>query len=443
MSEKDLDPGKPKPDKEALEKAGQNGVQQRTAEPKTDKKVEDAITQLKNDHRTVEGLFEAYQVAVRRAEKQKIAQQICQELIIHAQIEEEIFYPACAESVDDSMLDEAQVEHDSAKVLIGELLRGSPEEAYFDAKVKVLSEMIKHHVLEEEKKNDSIFAKAKLGNVNTDQIAQALAARRAELLAEAEEHSLERPRPRSFNNFMEGRMPQGQYRDRDNRGRFTTDDDDRRYTTRSSRGGSARDEDDDRRSGRTPQRDDHGRFMSDDDGRSPTRYGRGQDDDRGRSTPDRDQYGRFVSDDDDNRRSPSRSRYADDDDDRRGPSRGSARQQDDGDDRRYVMRAPSGRSDRDNDRDDRRTGGWFGDPEGHARASREAWRTSEHEGSGWYGDSEGHAEAARRGWEGRSRSSGGRQSMSDDRDDDRRSARSRYSDDDRDDDRRSSSRYRH
>src|SRR5690349_6203381 len=75
-------------------------------------KGEDAITLLKNDHRKVEQLFEQYQQSDRRAEKQRLAREICQQLIVHTKLEEEIFYPACREHVDDEMLDEAQVEHD-------------------------------------------------------------------------------------------------------------------------------------------------------------------------------------------------------------------------------------------------------------------------------------------------------------------------------------------
>jgi hypothetical protein len=127
-------------------------------------------------------------------------------------LEEEIFYPACREHMDDEMLDEAQVEHDGAKILINEILSGSPDRLFYDAKVKVLSEMIKHHVNEEEKRNEGIFAKAKAGGVDVDEIARRLKARKAELVAHAEEGGLERPRPRSFVNAteMERNMPREQ-----------------------------------------------------------------------------------------------------------------------------------------------------------------------------------------------------------------------------------------
>ncbi len=98
----------------------------------------DAIALLKADHRKVEELFEKYAKA--RGKKAEIAQQICLELTVHTAIEEEFFYPACLEGVEHDMLDEAQVEHDGAKVLIAEIEAGSPDDHYYDAKLKVLSE---------------------------------------------------------------------------------------------------------------------------------------------------------------------------------------------------------------------------------------------------------------------------------------------------------------
>ncbi|BDV38605.1 hemerythrin domain-containing protein [Methylocystis bryophila] len=88
---------------------------------------------LKQDHREVEALFERYATAKRRADRAKIARQACNALTIHAILEEEIFYPACRELIDDDPLDEAQVEHDSAKILINELENGTPEDPFYDA----------------------------------------------------------------------------------------------------------------------------------------------------------------------------------------------------------------------------------------------------------------------------------------------------------------------
>src|SRR3954463_16302707 len=126
------------------------------------KKQMDAVALLKADHRKVEELFEKFESA--RGAKQKIAEQICMELIIHTTIEEEIFYPACTGQVEDAnLVQEAYVEHDSAKVLIAEILAGGPDDDFYDAKVKVLSEMIKHHVKEEEKRVEGLFAEGEGG----------------------------------------------------------------------------------------------------------------------------------------------------------------------------------------------------------------------------------------------------------------------------------------
>jgi len=103
-------------------------------------KTPDAITLLKADHRTVEGLFSDYQKARISARKRSLAEQICLELTVHAKIEEDIFYPACRdEGVDQDMMDEAYVEHDGAKVLVAEIEKGNPEDDFYDAEVKVLS----------------------------------------------------------------------------------------------------------------------------------------------------------------------------------------------------------------------------------------------------------------------------------------------------------------
>jgi len=111
---------------------------------------ENAISLLKADHRKVADLFEQFEE--KGSHKRRLAEQICLELTIHTKIEEEIFYPACDGIVDAASLKEAYVEHDGAKVLIAEIEAGSPaSDDYYEAKVKVLSEMIKHHVT---RKND-------------------------------------------------------------------------------------------------------------------------------------------------------------------------------------------------------------------------------------------------------------------------------------------------
>lgn len=160
-------------------------------------KAMDAAALLKADHRKVEELFETYENSKSKSAKAKLAQQICMELTIHATIEEEIFYPAVKGQVEDDMLDEAYVEHDGAKVLIGELLAGTPDDDFYDAKVKVLSEEIKHHVKEEEQR-DGIFAQAKKAGVDMMELGERLAERKAELMKEYKSSGIPTPQTRSM-----------------------------------------------------------------------------------------------------------------------------------------------------------------------------------------------------------------------------------------------------
>ena len=154
-------------------------------------RTQDAIALLKADHRKVEDLFEKYESA--RSKKADIAHQICLELIIHTMIEEEIFYPACRDAgVKSDMMDEANVEHDGAKVLIAELENGAPDDEYYDAKVKVLSEEIKHHVKEEEQKG-GIFSEARKADLDFAALGEQLAARKKELMAKFQQGGLPKP----------------------------------------------------------------------------------------------------------------------------------------------------------------------------------------------------------------------------------------------------------
>jgi hypothetical protein len=158
----------------------------------------DAISLLKADHRKVEGLFEQFEKARKPERKEALARQICTELMVHATIEEEIFYPACKGEVDEELLNEAYVEHDGAKVLISEISGGSPSDEFYDAKVKVLAEMIKHHVKEEEKRSEGLFAQAREAGVDVDGLAERLSARKEELLETFKSAGLPTPETRSF-----------------------------------------------------------------------------------------------------------------------------------------------------------------------------------------------------------------------------------------------------
>jgi hypothetical protein len=157
--------------------------------------AKDAVTLLKADHRKVEDLFEKYETA--RSKKAEIAKQICLELTIHTMVEEELFYPACKGQVEDDALDEAQVEHDGAKVLIAELEEGSPDDDFYDAKVKVLSEEIKHHVKEEEKRG-GIFSQAKDSDIDLDALGEQIAARKKQLMAQFSQSGIPAPVTRSM-----------------------------------------------------------------------------------------------------------------------------------------------------------------------------------------------------------------------------------------------------
>jgi len=160
----------------------------------------DAIALLKADHRKVEQLFEEFGSARSSASKQKIANQICTELKIHTMIEEEIFYPAFRGLIEDDLMDEAYVEHDGAKVLINDIEAGSPEDDFYDAKVKVLSEEIKHHVHEEEMPSEGMFAQCrKVEDVDLVALRDAMLARKQELMAQEEAGGLPPAKPRAVN----------------------------------------------------------------------------------------------------------------------------------------------------------------------------------------------------------------------------------------------------
>jgi hemerythrin superfamily protein len=141
----------------------------------------DAIALLKADHREVEKWFEQFEKARTSERKQELAEKICSSLRIHTQIEEDIFYPAFLSATDDVDLHhEAEIEHDSAKKLIAEIEASSPDDEYFDAKVKVLSEMIKHHVKEEEQRG-GMFAEARQSDMDLKDIGAQMQARKREL----------------------------------------------------------------------------------------------------------------------------------------------------------------------------------------------------------------------------------------------------------------------
>ncbi|HAD84863.1 MAG TPA: hemerythrin [Brevundimonas sp.] len=144
----------------------------------------DAIAMLKADHRKVEEIFAAFEKAKSSDKKRELALQACLELKVHTTIEEEIFYPACRGRIEEDLLNEAYVEHDGAKTLINEIEAASPEDEFYDAKVKVLSEEIAHHVEEEEKRVEGMFSQARAAGLDMDALADAMRARKATALEE-------------------------------------------------------------------------------------------------------------------------------------------------------------------------------------------------------------------------------------------------------------------
>jgi len=145
-------------------------------------KVQDATVLLRADHKRVDSLFADYENAHSTAKKKQLVAQICSELTVHAQVEEEIFYPAVKRALKDSeLIPEATIEHASLKALIAQVEGVEPDGELFDAKIKVLSEYVKHHVKEEHKE---IFPRAKASDLDLTALGVRLAKRKAELLAQ-------------------------------------------------------------------------------------------------------------------------------------------------------------------------------------------------------------------------------------------------------------------
>ena len=142
-----------------------------------------AIELLKADHREVEQLFEEFEKSRSESKQRELARKICLALKVHTQIEEEIFYPAFMEATEEEDIHhEAIVEHEGAKGLIAKIEKSSPEDDFYEAKVTVLSEMIKHHVNEEEKRG-GMFAKAKEADMDLATLGEQLAERKQELMS--------------------------------------------------------------------------------------------------------------------------------------------------------------------------------------------------------------------------------------------------------------------
>ena len=143
----------------------------------------DAIALLKADHEAVSHLFAEYEKTHSVPNKKALVAEICTALSVHAQIEEEIFYPAVKAALKDKLLvPEATVEHAGVKDLIAQLEGVEPDGEMYDAKVKVLSEYVKHHVKEEQ---NEMFPKAKASALDMAELGARMAARKDDLLAHA------------------------------------------------------------------------------------------------------------------------------------------------------------------------------------------------------------------------------------------------------------------
>jgi hypothetical protein len=154
----------------------------KTADKKTASTAKDAVALLKADHRAVEKLFSQFEKAKDEGRKEQIAQQICLELRVHTQIEEEIFYPVSREFLkEEDIVNEAIVEHQSARDLIDQIEQMDPSDEMYDAKVTVLQEMIEHHVEEEEKE---YFPQVQKTEMDMKAIGEQLAERKEELMSE-------------------------------------------------------------------------------------------------------------------------------------------------------------------------------------------------------------------------------------------------------------------
>ena len=145
-------------------------------------KTQNAIALLRADHKLITELFDEYEKSRSTSKKQLLVAQICTELTVHTQIEEEIFYPAVKAALKDKeLIPEATVEHATVKDLIAQVEEIEPDGEMFDAKIKVLSEYIKHHVKEEQ---NEMFPNAKASNLDMGELGAKMAERKAELLAQ-------------------------------------------------------------------------------------------------------------------------------------------------------------------------------------------------------------------------------------------------------------------
>ena len=150
----------------------------RSSEPqKTERsertRIPNAIALLKSDHRTVEDLFEEYEHARQKNRKRALVHQVCEELTLHAQLEEQAFYPEAQKALggEHDLINEAIVEHASLKWLISQIEGMKEDDELYGAEVAVLKEYVQHHVKEEEKE---IFPRLRKSDLDLDALGQTL-----------------------------------------------------------------------------------------------------------------------------------------------------------------------------------------------------------------------------------------------------------------------------
>jgi hemerythrin superfamily protein len=186
----------------------------RSTQSRSSDSPQDAIALLKQDHKTVSALFEEFEKADEE-EQSSIAQRVCQLLTVHATIEEELLYPAAKEALEDDeesdLVNEAEVEHQSAKELIAKIEGMASDDEHFKATVTVLGEYIKHHVKEEE---GELFPQLKKTELDLKDLGARLADRKFALMEQMGIEEQEAPQPRKR---AAGRSTRGAARSKSNR----------------------------------------------------------------------------------------------------------------------------------------------------------------------------------------------------------------------------------
>lgn len=153
-----------------------------SSKTRTSAKAQEATALLRADHKLVGELFSEYEKTTATTKKKQLVAKICSELSVHAQVEEEIFYPAVKQALKDKeLVPEATVEHATLRALIAQVEGIEPNGEMFDAKIKVLSEYVKHHVKEEQ---EEMFPKARATDLDMSELGAQLAERKAELFAQ-------------------------------------------------------------------------------------------------------------------------------------------------------------------------------------------------------------------------------------------------------------------